>query len=120
MDKFSGNFIAHLDATGSIIKESGRRIYLYALCAKIPVPKIKALPLLQWISDRHDSRTIKSFLCSWIDTIGDILPFPSIIVSDMSWANMNAIARAFNGQTLCELINDQWQQMHGKNKAQLF
>ena len=51
--------MAHFDATGSLIRENGKRILIYKLCAMVPLQKIKTLSILEFVSDEHDKKSIK-------------------------------------------------------------
>ena len=45
-DKISSTRVAHIDATGSLIKRSGKKILVYSVCAFVPIKGIKCLPLV--------------------------------------------------------------------------
>ena len=118
VNKYPHSPVWHFDATGSIIKESGKRILLYSLCAHVNLPNIKCLALLEFLSDAHDAATIKSILLQWIDQCGKLIRHPKVIVSDQSWAILNACAKAFNNKSILEQISAQWQCLLG-NPAEL-
>jgi len=108
-------FIVHLDATGSLIHGQGHT-YLYSLVASIKLDKIKAFPLLEFISQKHDKFTITEALGDWEIRTRAQLPRPEIIVTDFSWALLHAVSESFQKKPLKEAINNQFLSMH-QNKG---
>ena len=97
-----------MDATGSMIKSSGKRILIYSLCSQIPENSIKCLPILEWLTDVHDGFNIAQVIKDWKRTADLFFEMPQIVVSDFSWANLHAISDAFNGNSLEEQMSKQW------------
>jgi len=112
--------VFHFDATGSLLKEHKKRVLLYSLCAYIQLPNIKALPLLEFLSDRHDAKTIKTVLDNWRAKSAAVYCSPSYIVSDMSWALLKATAESFNGLSLKEQLNAQWLALTDESSVNVF
>ena len=104
-----------IDATGSIIKPHGQKvIYVYSLSGAIPISKVKSLPILEWISDRHNIATITNVLTTWKTKCQHLLPKPAIVTTDFSWALMTSVCFSFNENSVLEQIRIQWVMMtHG-------
>ena len=90
----------HLDATGNLISATGKRMLLNTLIASAYLHKINGLVLLEWLSDAHDQMTVVSVLQQWYHKSVKLLPFPSLIVTDMSWALMHGTSLAFGSRNV--------------------
>ena len=101
--KLEKPFVAHFDATGSLIRENGKRILIYALCAMVPLHKIKALPILEFVSDEHDRKAIKVPLNLWKEEALKIIELPEILITDFSWALLHSVSESFNDIPLRKL-----------------
>jgi len=118
MDARPSPFIAYLDATGSLIQPHGhKRIYLYSLSAYINIEGIKALPLLEWISDNHSAKTISDTISFWCEKNEAEDFCPDIVTTDFSLAMMNAVASSFNKKTLNNQIACQWLLMQNEKRT---
>jgi len=110
--------IFHLDATGSVIRH-GTNTYLYSMCAKVPLHKIKALPLVEWLSESHSSSTISSSLQFWREKIEDLYEAPEYFVTDFSWAMLHGIAQSLIQLPLNVVLLQQWQALIGMRSSDL-
>ena len=109
--------IFFIDSTGSVVEEYGKRVYLYSLCANSPLPNTKCFPLLEWISNAHDTSTISWVISKWRAGAKSSLRQPHILVSDMSFAILNAAALSFNSCSLRDQLNIQWQNVKKEEEA---
>ena len=105
--------ILHFDATGSVVAKTSEwgRVFLYSLVLPVPIKGEPALPVLEWLSDHHDS--LFKRLSSWCLSLKKILSHPAVVVTDNSWAFLHAVSESFNHVSLIEQINFQWQIMNG-------
>lgn len=89
-----------IDATGSLIrnikKPDGSMQFLYLYQAVIPF-KGKILPVLQMVSEKHDTNILSYWLREWLRCGGSC---PKEVVIDYSFALLNAVALSFNN---CDL-----------------
>jgi len=106
-----GIFQLHIDATGSLIKNSGRKTLLYSVVAKIPLPHVKAVCLLEWLTERHNRSSIGTVLQQWYYVANKILPCPDLVICDWSWALLHAASITFGEQNLRMQIITQWNSM---------
>lgn len=107
--------IWHLDATGSIIKKCTiSPVYLYSLVLRVDIFGEPCLPILEWLSDCHDTGTISTILFSWWLKVKGFFMAPNMIVVDCSWALLHAIAYAFNSMSLNRQLDLQWDALTGK------
>lgn len=85
-----------INATGSLIKnikkpiESTNFVFLYQ--AVVPY-KTKILPVLQMISEKHDTNILTYWLREWL-RMGAVCP--KEVVTDYSFALLNAVTLSFN------------------------
>jgi len=92
--------ILSIDATGSLIKsikkpdDSTDFVFLYQ--AVVPY-KTKILPVLQMISTKHDTNILTYWLREWLRAGASC---PREVVTDYSFALLNAVALAFNSYDL--------------------
>lgn len=104
----------NLDASGSMVsapEDVINRIYLYVGCVALGIldeDRKLIFPLLEMISSAHDAFTI----CKWLEEFIRAFekkykkpPRISKVVTDFSFAILNAISKAFNKQSLIEYIN---------------
>lgn len=117
LDSNKQPLILHLDATGSIIRACSKT-FLFSLCAQINIKKIKAFPLIEWLSSKHDRFSIAERLMSFEFKMRSILPKPSLIVSDFSWALLHAISEGFCKKSIKQQLVCQWHSMIGQNKCE--
>ena len=104
----------HLDATGSLVpKWKGKIVYCYALVTATPIKGEPPLPLLEWLSNAHGSKAIRKALSSWWIDVQNLIPQPSAIVVDKSWALLHAVSLVFNNRSLEEQLQAQWEIMIG-------
>ena len=95
-----------LDATGSLIKPHGKKvIYVYSLTGSVPIAGVKALPILEWISDRHNTATITDIVQNWFQRASCLLEKPDLVTTDFSWALMCTVTSVFNNNSLTEQLN---------------
>ena len=111
-----GQKVFHLDATGSIVASGGEyaRIFLYSIVVPVPITGEPALPVFEWLSDTHSAVFITTRIESWLRTVKSVLLQPEIIVTDCSWALINAATKAFNKVPIIEQINFQRRLMNGE------
>lgn len=92
--------ILSIDATGSVVKKikkpDGSTNFLFLYQAVVPF-KSKILPVVQMISEKHDTNILTYWLREWLRS-GAICP--KEVVTDYSFALLNAVALAFNN---CDL-----------------
>ena len=104
----------HLDVTGSVVQKCGQSpIYLYAVVLPTPVKGEPSLPLLEWLSDSHNTTTIASVLFTWWLSAIHYIPPPAVIVTDNSWAFLHATSKVFNNLSLEDQMDKQWQVLSG-------
>ena len=112
----SSKYTVHLDATGSVVKNLGsNRTYLYSIVLPTPMTGEPPLPLLEWLSDSHNTGSISSVLFSWWLQARNFIPPPAAIVIDFSWAFLHATSNVFNNMSLEEQLNSQWQILCGES-----
>jgi len=98
-----------LDSTGSIIKPHGRKtIYIYSLCSFVPIESVKAIPILEWLSDTHDTATISKVMEKWKPHATLHIQPPQIITTDFSFALMAAAVQTFTKNSLSDQLQAQW------------
>lgn len=116
-ERFNSN-VLHFDATGSVVATNAEyaRVFLYSIVMPVPIKGEPALPVFEWLSDVHNAVFITKRLDSWLRTVKDIFPKPHVIVTDASWALLHATTEAFNGTSLLDQINIQWDVMNGQHK----
>lgn len=97
------NFIS-IDATGSVVQKIHRQnqksgaIFLYQAVGS-GVSEI--VPLFQMLSEKHDANIIRYWLGEWLRFGGTV---SHEIITDFSFALLNAVASAFNNCTLSDYI----------------
>ena len=102
----------HLDATGSLVpKWKGKQVFCYAVVIATPIQGEPALPLLEWLSNTHDSKAICKALGNWWMDVKSLISKPSAVVVDCSWALLHAVAFVLNGETLQGQLHKQWEIM---------
>lgn len=112
--------IWHIDATGSLVKDwNEKRVLCYAMVTPSPVDKEPCLPLLEWLSNAHDAKSIRKALVNWWIDVESIIAKPAGIVSDLSWAILHALSHSFNNIPLQEQLDAQWELMSGILKKSL-
>lgn len=103
------NFVLHLDATGSVVQKWGSApVYLYAVVLPTPIRGEPPLPLLEWISNSHNTIAISSVLFTWWLQAKNFLPPPNLIVTDCSWAFLHATSHVFSNMSLEQQLDRQW------------
>jgi len=117
LSKTNDAFELYFDATGSLIRKSNKRIYLYSIVARVPLKCVQSLPLLEWFSDSHDQDTIGSVLEGWLSKANRLMPSPHLIVSDFSWAQLHALSNKFFLISLEELLERQWEAFFNKKEV---
>lgn len=101
-DIIKSNHFISIDATGSIVQKIHRQnqksgaIFLYQAVAS-GVNEI--VPLFQMLSEKHDANIIQYWLGEWLRSGGTV---PNEVITDFSFALLNAVAGAFNN---CNLSN---------------
>jgi hypothetical protein len=99
----------HIDATGSVVQKcSVSPTYLYAIVLPVSIIGEPALPLVEWLSDSHDTCTIASVMFFWWTKVQSLLSTPAVIVIDSSWALMHAVSKVFNCLSLKDQLFKQW------------
>jgi len=83
------------------------------MVAKIEMKHLKAFPVIEWISQRHDRFLIAQILNDWEFKHRYTLPKPEIVVTDFSWALLHGVSEAFGKHSLENQIKIQWQMMTG-------
>ena len=105
----------HLDSTGSVVsKWKNKQIYCYALVLKTSFKGEHAVPLLEWLTNCHDTKSICKALYTWWIDSKEIIKTPEIVVIDFSWAFLHALSHVFNNNNLDEQLEAQWQIMTGQ------
>lgn len=114
--KFRSKLTVHIDATGTVVRkpkpDTGRILY-YVLVVNIPedskseassdfILQLKGslCPVAEMVTERHSAENILMWLTSYrnfLDCEHGTWPVFTNIVSDFSYASLNAIARAWNG-----------------------
>ena len=98
------NPVWHFDATGVILKpiQSQGPVYLYNIVCHDPVQK-NIIPLAQFFTTQHSTHSISRYLLSIKNNFlkscankSDSFALAPIIVTDESWASINAISDIFN------------------------
>ena len=90
--------IMFFDATGSLVpKYEDKKVFLYSLVTQIKEGE-PCLTVLEFLSSSHTSSTISSAIFGWKASIGNISV--NVIVTDFSFALLNACSFAMNGWTL--------------------
>lgn len=95
-----------IDATGSVIKnvkkldESTLHLFLYQ--AVVPL-KMKILPVLQMISEKHDANILTYWLREWLRSGASC---PTEVAIDYSFALLNAATLAFNDCNLSTYVEN--------------
>lgn len=98
------NNIISIDATGSIAQKldcKNRRsgaIFLYQAVAS---GSSGIVPLFQMLSEKHDANIMQYWMSEWLRSGGTI---PREVVTDFSFALLNAVTRAFNNCSLSYYI----------------
>lgn len=108
----------HFDATGSILPpQNGKRVFLYSLVAPTE-GKEPCLPLLEFISNSHTTQTIAEVLFSWRTLAGKICKIDTI-VTDFSFALINAVSESFNNNSSEVQLCQQWSLMCTNQEPQI-
>jgi len=108
-----------IDATGSLIKsikkpdESTDFVLLYQ--AVVPY-KTKILPILQMISTKHDTNILTYWLREWLRAGASC---PREVVTDYSFALLNAVALAFNNCDLNMYVENCMEILQNKDRARI-
>ena len=92
--------ILHFDCTGSVVKKipNQKAVYYYTL-----LHADSNIPVFEFISTCHTSRWITNMLNTFLTDVRKCrkqTAKPSVIVTDFSYALMNAVLGAFNDMTL--------------------
>lgn len=103
--------LLHFDATGGIIRKPNlnikiKRIFVY--CGVIQLRNIqRVFPVFSMISATHDSNSIFKILSDFRYFAEEHHVWPAFngVVTDFSFANLHAISKAFNRQTLIQYID---------------
>ena len=104
--------IWYFDATGSIIKKIAKQSlpYLYSIVTHDESTK-SIIPIAEFITTSHTSLSISNELNYIRDTLNTkILSarkkcLPAILVTDFSWALINAVMKSLNNCSIVEYIN---------------
>lgn len=103
-DIVKSNSPISIDATGSLVQKIVRKnqrsgaIFLYQAVA----PGISGIvPLFQMLSEKHNANIIQYWMSEWLRCGGKI---PHEVITDFSFALLNAVARAFNSCSLAQYI----------------
>lgn len=99
----------HIDATGSIIKRTGKQVLLYSLVEDSNIKGEPCIPVFEFLSENHDSNSIINALMTFKILVKELTSFPDFFVTDMSWALMHSICECFMGTSLQEQIKIQWE-----------
>jgi len=98
------NHSISIDATGSLVQKIDQKnkrsgpIFLYQAVAS-GISGI--VPLFQMLSEKHDANIIQYWMSEWLRCGGKI---PHEVITDFSFALLNAVARAFNSCSLPQYI----------------
>lgn len=89
-----------IDATGSLVKNikkpDGTTNFVFLYQAVVPL-KLKILPVAQMISEKHNTNILTYWLREWVRCGAAC---PKEVVTDYSFALLNAVAFAFNNCNL--------------------
>ena len=110
--RYGGTSIWHINATGSLITKSAKSespIYLYAVVMPVKIVGEPCLPLVEWLSNSHNTVNISSTLFSWWIRVKELVRMPETIVTYCSWALMHSVASVFNRITLDRQLDRQWE-----------
>lgn len=117
------NFTGYLDATGNVCRQNeyaNHAILYHCLATWVKVPNAisgKVLEVAGMLSDEQSQESIERFLLKFkrLVTCANLpWPFFSEIVSDESWANINAINTAWNNCSSIEYINKMYAVFNGQ------
>ena len=100
----------HMDATGSVVRPLGNRpIYYYAIVLALPQKGLPALPLFEFITDRHNVGNLQTALMSWWGHMASAFACrPDYIVIDFSWALLHSASIIFAQEPLTMHIHRLW------------
>ena len=110
--KETPNFLPvwHIDATGSVVKDRGdRKVYLYSIVAPCPIKGEPSAPVLEFLTDCHNTVNLSSIFFRWKLSVRNILPLAEVVVTDFSWAIMHSVCEGLFSTTLNEQLEAQWQ-----------
>lgn len=95
----------YFDATGKLMPKykDQQETLLYSLISHDSIAK-NLIPIADFLSNSNDSLTIFCYLKKIIEKLKcySFFKYPKVLVTDFSWANINASIRAFNN---CETID---------------
>ena len=96
--------VLFFDATGSVIVEvkNQKKVFLYSLVSHDKTNDC-IIPIADFVTSAHDSTTIAKYLLSIKSHLE--LNSVSIIVTDFSWALMNAVLLIFNNCNILTYLN---------------
>ena len=96
--------VLFFDATGSVIVEvkNQKRVFLYSLVCH-DMSNNSIMPIADFVTSAHDTITIAKYLLS-IKTNLDDINRVSIVVTDFSWALMNAVILIFNSCNISKYL----------------
>ena len=112
--------VLHIDATGSLVpKWKGKQVLCYAVVIAAPIRGEPALPLLEWLSNSHNTKSICKALTNWWIDVRGLIIKPVAVVMDCSWALLHAVAHVFNNESLQGQLHKQWKIMKGSQHQDL-
>lgn len=116
----------HLDATGSVVRQFElymKTFYFYSLCIRVPAPdergKGSLIEIASMVSASHSQITIGEFLGFVKIKLYDVLkdwPIFKHVVTDFSFATMNAVLLNLNSISFIDYINMKFAEFAGKVK----
>jgi hypothetical protein len=104
--------IWYFDATGSVMKKIGRQSmpYLYSIVCHDAFTK-SIIPVAEFFTTSHSSLSITNELNFIRDTLITKIvsikkkPLASVVVTDFSWALINAVINSFNKCSILQYLN---------------
>jgi len=110
--------ILHLDSTGSIIKKfNEKEVFLYSLVGQTSMHSEPCLPVCEFISSSQSATTISTHLFLWKMKTKVFDLKIGTIVTDFSFALMNAISHSQNGLALKEQLKMQWETLKEEKRT---
>lgn len=100
----------HLDATGSVIRweKDSPPVYYYALVQAMNQKGMPALPLLEFLSNRHSIAQLETAFNFWWSPIKKFCLKPHFIVVDFSWALIHSALAIFANETIDSHLKRLW------------
>ncbi|KAJ8034784.1 hypothetical protein HOLleu_21770 [Holothuria leucospilota] len=114
--------VLYLDATGSLVKKipgQDKQILYYALVMENPVPGKAAIPVCEMLSNDQHASEIKHFLTRFINAAGkgklSGSTVPRRVEIDFSWAMIQSVLSAFNGEDCKSYLTRTYHIVTGKH-----